>query len=107
MKPKEILSAFIDFRAVTKATVRPKIQQLLLKRLSESLEMLSTSDLSFLVRATSQGDLHNTLQLGDFIINRLEMLSEADLRNCLIAFNLSASYKVVEVLEQHLIANLH
>lgn len=61
--------------------------------------MLSASDLTTLVRATSQGDLHETLQLGEFIINRLELLTEFDLRHCLIAFNESANYKTVEVLE--------
>jgi len=56
---------------------------------------------------TSEGDLHDSLQLGEFIIDRLPLLDETDLRNCLLGFNQSESFKTVEVLEQHLLSNLH
>lgn len=58
-------------------------------------------DLSELARATAQsGSLHDSLQLGDFIISRINLLTGDDIRNCLAAFNLSGDAKTVTVLEQ-------
>lgn len=88
LKPREVLYAFIGFTSITKATVRPKIQSLLLKRLSDSLEMLSVNELTALARTTSSNsNLQESLQLGDFVLSRAELLTEQDLRHCLKAFN--------------------
>jgi hypothetical protein len=62
--------------------------------------MLSVGDLTTLARATSaSSSLHDSLQLGEFIISRMDLLTEFDLRHCLVAFNQTADLKTVEVLE--------
>ena len=69
--------------------------------------MLSVGDLTDLARATaSSSSLHDSLQLGEFIISRIDLLSEVDLRHCLAAFNRSGEAKTVAALEQQLTASL-
>jgi hypothetical protein len=54
--------------------VRPKIKAVLIKRISEQLELLTMSELSALALITADSDIQQTLKLGDFILQRAEML---------------------------------
>jgi hypothetical protein len=50
--------------------------------------MLSVNELTALARTTSSNsNLQESLQLGDFVLSRAELLTEQDLRHCLKAFN--------------------
>ena len=65
-------------------------------------------DLTELARATaSSSSVHDSLQLGEFIISRIDLLTEVDLRRCLAAFNQSGDSKTVAALEQQLAASLN
>lgn len=91
---------------VRKAEVRSKIHTLLAKRISEQLEMLQMSELSTLAFITANSDLQKVMKLGEFILNRAEMLTESDLKVCLDAFDKSGDADKLRAFEQIAQSNL-
>jgi hypothetical protein len=79
--------------------VRPKIKAVLIKRISEQLELLTMSELSALAFITADSDIQQTLKLGDFILQRAEMLQESDLKVCLDAFDRSNDHVKLQAFE--------
>ena len=79
--------------------MRPKIKAVLIKRISEQLELLTMSELSALAFITADSDIQQTLKLGDFILQRAEMLQESDLKVCLDAFDRSNDHVKLQAFE--------
>jgi hypothetical protein len=92
--------------SVKKGDVRSKIHTLLVKRISEQLELLQMSELTALAYITANSDLQKVLKLGEFILNRAEMLTESDLTVCLDAFDKSGDDEKLRAFEQIAQSNL-
>ncbi len=108
LTPREVLSVFISFSSAKSAQIRPKILQLLLKRLSTALDQLTVSELSHLAiaLATDQSTAE-LLGVHDIICDRSHSLAESDLRDLLIGFKDQQGTRMFEVLEQRLIAEVN
>jgi hypothetical protein len=86
LTPSQLYQALVGFLTVQRANVRPKILALLTKRISTNLERLKMSELTELAFVTAEDSMQQTLQLGDFILQKADSLTEQDLQTCLEAF---------------------
>jgi hypothetical protein len=86
LTPSQLYQALMGFLTVQRANVRPKILALLTKRISTNLEHLQMSELTGLAYVTAEDSLQQTLQLGEFILQKADSLTEQDLQTCLEAF---------------------
>lgn len=64
------------------------------------------SDLAALAYITADSEIQQALKLGDFILQRAEMLTETDLKVCLDAFERSKDHEKLEAFEQITRSNL-
>lgn len=94
----------MGFLTAQRANVRPKILALLTKRISTNLEHLQMSELTGLAYVLAEDSLQQTLQLGDFILQKADSLSEQDLQTCLLAFQNDADKLIA--FEEITLANL-
>ena len=61
--------------------------------------MLTMNEMTSLAYITADSDLQQVLKLGEFILNRAEMLTETDLEVCLEAFEKSGDHEKLKVFE--------
>lgn len=103
----DILEAFVSFRSVQKAQIRPKIFTLLLKRISQHMDAYTIRELTALAAVLQhEWAVADSLGLSDTLIERCNALTGEDLANLLCSLKQEQDPRLFEVLEQRLISEL-
>lgn len=104
LSPKEIVQALVDFKAAQHAQIRPKIINLLTKRVEQVLDQVTSSELTYLTLSFSlEPHVMETLRLGEHIAARAHSFSHGDLCELAKIYNKSSDVHTREVVEQRLI----
>lgn len=97
------------FSSAKKATIRPKIFQVLFKKLSEKFERLTSAQLCLfvdLVSRDSDKDLLERLELNKFLQSRLPSLNSNELVTCYIALSRQNDVALHKQVEEIIINNI-
>ena len=109
LSPFEAFDALMAFSSA-KAIVRPKIIQVLFKKLSQNFERLSTQQIVLLVDlvcADADRDLLEKLELNKFLQGRLQSLSVSELVTCYIALSRQNDTALHKAVEEQILSNIH
>lgn len=110
LSQNEAFDALIAFTAARHAQIRPKIIQVLFKKLASDFGRLSTAQIVTIVDIVTNNpdkDLLVKLELDKFLQSRLSNLSVPELVRCYIALARTNDTTTHKALEEMIFTNLH